>query len=702
MPAKLNSLGGVVLVATIVVVATTSPRAGLATGSASDAAASPPPAPVEAAHKAASGQDALGPDDFALRYYASLNLTNRVNTEITRLQRLFPGFEPPSDLYSAPASDSVDEGPLWDLFAADKLDELRKAIAAREKEIVGWKPSADLLRKLHMKEMRERIKALTRDGHWQDLIEFIKMEDMSGSDQDFDVQWTIAEGFARTKQTNDAVARYMAILTSTKDKQILVATLQKAIGLLRMSDVEKLLAAVPPAGDGSLQYQSIMNDITRERIAAFLHDERADEVPAADVASFEAYAHASREPDQMGLVAWYDYKRRDFRNALEWFKSAIESGGDAMVAHGLAHTLRALDKLREAEEVAFAWRMPLVNNNILFIDLLERDLTRETPPFIEAERLARYGRVTMETASGEGAQALAWYAYNSCQFDVALFWFEHAAAWLPKDATIYGYALTLRRLKKAQSFYELANRYDGLDSKLIELLFPDDYYHPPTPCDMKRAAKLHGPALKTIGYLTPGPAMIPGAAPNYDVRAYSSPITDQKNASQPAVNIEPDDALLQGLLRNLKGKFPVAVMPENPLRARSTPWSGGRAILQPPLGPDPSFRPDPGRGPNPLVARRVPGVGAMPYERYGFSLLPGWNGLETATWPPASRQLAPAGTQWANQESDPAALVNAPSPYSRPNSDNGGGSPPTKPAAAPVAAERSPAAYGQNSQPASR
>ena len=149
-----------------------------------------------------------------------------------------------------------------------------------------------------------------------------------------------------------------------------------------------------------------MIDITRGRMAAYLHDERAEEVPPADAAMFEAYARDSREPNQIGLVAWYDYKRRDFRNALEWFKAAIENGGDAMIAHGLAHTLRALDKMREAEEVAFAWRGPLVNNGILFIDLLERDLTREVPPYIEADRLARYARATMEMSSGEGAQGL--------------------------------------------------------------------------------------------------------------------------------------------------------------------------------------------------------------------------------------------------------------------------------------------------------
>ena len=74
-----------------------------------------------------------------------------------------------------------------------------------------------------------------------------------------------------------------------------------------------------------------------------------------------------------------------------------------MIAHGLAHTLRKLEMKREAEEVAYAWREPLVNNSILFIDLLETDFTKEQPPFIEAERRrTRYAQVTMATESGRG------------------------------------------------------------------------------------------------------------------------------------------------------------------------------------------------------------------------------------------------------------------------------------------------------------
>ena len=122
---------------------------------------------------------------------------------------------------------------------------------------------------------------------------------------------------------------------------------------------------------------------------------------------------------------------------------------------------------------------------------------------------------------------------------------------------------------------------------------------------MKRAAKLHGPDFQDDRLSHSRTGDDSGRGANYDIRAYSSPITEQKNVSRPAAGLEPDNVLLTRVLRNLKGKFPVVVAPENPFRFRSTLWSGGRAILQPPLSLDPSLRPDPGRGPNRCGAPRA-------------------------------------------------------------------------------------------------
>lgn len=644
--------------------------------------------PASASVKEAAASEEVGPDDLALRYFAAHNQSERVEAEIARLQRLYPGYKPPTDLYTAPANGVVDETALWKLYSQDKLDELRTAVAAKQREIPGYRPSADLATKIHRKELRRRITAYWKDGRWQDLVDYVRSENVNMRDSDADLLWTIAEAFARTKQMNDALAIYKSVLTSASEKQIKIATLQKALGSLRLGDVETLLAGLPAQGE---EMTAVALDVTRARIAAYLHDERAEDVSAAEMNAFEAYARGGKDPAQLGLVAWYDYKRRDFHGALEWFKLAIENGGDAMVAHGLAHTLRALQMPREAEEVAYAWREPLVNNAILFVDLLETDLTREIPPYVEPERLARYARVTMETASGEGAQALAWYSYNSCQFDAARSWFERAVAWFPKDATVYGYALTLRRVKKDKEFYELENRYDGLFPKLVEILFPDGRRHPPTPCDSREAAKFHGQAVNMGAYIVPGPANF-AVQPN-DPNALA-PLTQQAAADDttPA-------ALAERALKNLKGKFPAAVDPENPLRVRALPMAGAPKGFAEgyPVASETAFPADPGRGVTPLVARRAPGVGPMPYERYGFNLLPGWNGIDKASWPTAAQQIAPAGTQWANQEADPAKAgglvgVRQILPMRGAYGD----------VARPVAAPSAPRAYGQFVQPMGR
>ncbi len=448
--------------------------------------------------------DGEGPDESALRYYAQLGQMDRVNTEIERLVRLYPGWTPPVDLFNGEPPGDPSEDAYWELFGADRMDELRAAIAARKKEEPAWQPSKDLANKIRRKDLRVRIMDFWKKGRWQDLVDYVKADNYNADDADVEMLWTIAEAFAKTKQTNDAISVYLSILKSSADQPARLATIQKAMANLRMGDVEKLIAAGRYDAQGRSEFAPIMVDIVRARISAYLHDERSEKIPDAELDVFKAYAREEKDPNQPGLVAWYYYKTKSFRDALDWFKIALERGGDAMIAHGLAHSLRELDMRRETEEVAYAWREPLVNNLILFVDILERDLTLEFPPFIEPERLARYAKVTMDVASGEGAQALAWYAYNSCQYDVAMQWFQRAVAWFPKEATVYGYALTLQKTKQTKEFWDLMNRYDGLFGKVLEIVFPDGRYHPPTPCDELANAQLRQQQQAVGGYTVPG------------------------------------------------------------------------------------------------------------------------------------------------------------------------------------------------------
>ncbi|MCX7900201.1 MAG: hypothetical protein N2444_09000, partial [Methylocystis sp.] len=369
--------------------------------------------------------DPPAPDDYALRYYASQRQMARVNSELLRLKRLYPNYEPPRDLYEKPGNGGADEEELWRLFASDKVDEMRAYIAQKQRMTPDWKPSADLSTKLRRKELRLKIAAFFKAEKFLDLVDYIKGEnvDLDELSEDIDVVWTIAEAYARAKQHEEAVATFKRVLTTSKDAHIRRATVQKAMAAMRMADVETLLASVEGGSEVAGDFAPLLIDITRARIAAWLHDERARRPTPEEIEKFEIYARDSRDANQIGLVAWYYFKRRETDRAFEWFKLAIEKDGDATIAHGLAHTLQRLGRAREAEEVAYAWRETLANNFILFLDILGADLMREVPPYIETARLARYAQATMEVASGEGAQALAWYAFSSCQFDVALTWF---------------------------------------------------------------------------------------------------------------------------------------------------------------------------------------------------------------------------------------------------------------------------------------
>jgi tetratricopeptide (TPR) repeat protein len=585
-------------------------------------------------------------DETALREYAGQKRTDRVEMETRRLERLHPDWKPPADLWSARPS-GPDEAPLWDLYEAGELDLLRQAIAQRREQQRDWNPSDDLVEKIKALELRAQILDRAASGKWTEAAQLASDNGLAGGTRDIELLWIVAEAFARTERASEAAVLYKFVLENRADAAERTATILKALGTLSMADAEKLIAMGEAGTGGRNEFDDIRLDITRARISAFLHNDPANAIAASDLAAFEEFAHQSSDPRQAALVAWHAFKRGEFDAARDWFKWSIAHGGDAMSAHGLALTLLKLGLRREAEEVAFAWREPLTNNKILFIDVLETDLTREVLPFIEPARIARYAQVTMKSQSGEGAQGLAWYAYNSCQFEIALEWFKRAVAWFPKEATVYGYALTLQRLNRHREFIEIVNRYDGLFPKVVGLLFRDGFNHPPPPCERQTDSEIAWSR----------------SHPRPDYRSTSASGQDGANRTGSADGSRPiyyDDALVnsRAAYRVARSDFPVPVSPQNPLRF----------AVRAPLPPDRSgrvaqaFRVEGPLQP-PRIARRVPGAGAMPYERFGIALLPAYDGATTVKVHTTYYYYAAAGTTWA--EDSAAAAPDTPAVSAR-------------------------------------
>ncbi|KQO77205.1 hypothetical protein [Methylobacterium sp. Leaf88] len=591
----------------------------LAQGPGGEDASRAPAIVVDPTGSAANGMV----DESALRYYAAQKQTARMKAEAARLKQLYPGWTEPTDLDTLQPS-PPEEAPLWDLFTAGRFDDLYAAIAARRTLDGTWQPSDELARKLRRAGFRSRLKGLAGARRNLDVVALYRADPSALDPSDVESLWIVADALAAEEATPQAYNLYKSVLDTSNDTGARLATIQKAMSNLPMAAAEQLIALGRTDSDGNSEFRRIAIDITRARIVAFLHDEAAHEPTTTDIAVFQAQARKTGDPRETGLLGWYAYKRQQFREALDWFKLAISRGGDAMIAHGLAHSLRAVGMTREAEEVAYAWRDKYVGNSILFIELLERKLTQANPVFIDLDRINRYAKVTLASSSGEGAQALGWYAYNSCQFDAALEWFQHGIAWLPSESTVLGYALALQRLKRTREYLEIVNRYDGLFPKVVDLLFREGPEGPPLACSVAAAppAGARQPAAPAATVVLANTARAPaayGRVPKPDISA--------NGAVRP--------------LPVLRSEFPLSVAAENPFRylpaalARQVPERSAGGVLA-----------EPATGAPPLVARRVPGAGTMPYERYGFALLPGYNGMTQAS----TLTDPPAGTQWQDQQ----------------------------------------------------
>ncbi len=583
-------------------------------------------------------------DESGLRFYAAQGQRERVEIETRRLHALYPMWKVPDDLYAPVADNNPDEQQLWDMFAADKLDELKTTIEARMAAEPGWKPSPDLSSKLKRKMARTQVISMANLRDWPKLADLYKRDPSVADSADVEVLWYLADAVALAKQSGDALAIYKNILSWNNNSAERLATVQRAMSVLRINDVEALIAQGRRTSNGRSEFDVILVDLTRARISSYLADERKEDIPASDLQAFAEYARSVSDANQAGLVSWYYYKHKDFQNALEWFKYALEKGGDAKIAHGLAHSLRELGMKREAEEVAYAWREYDNANMILYVDLLETELTKEIPVYVEPDRLARYGKVTMELASGEGAQALGWYALNTCQYQVALEWFQRAVAWFPKQGTVIGYAVSLKKLEKRREFVEVVNRYDGLFPKVVELIFPSISTKPPPACEAPPLQQMvsNAPVMPyAVANPYAQPAYLQQAVPPLAQMAAASPYERARQTNWASVpsptgapapqNVNPAFAQQQANAGNLQlppakplvspAEFPIPVFAENPLRfvatAQLAPGTAVPAQAFPAAVASAHAR-EPFQGPWQLRARKVFGVEPMPYDRADF------------------------------------------------------------------------------------
>ncbi len=420
-------------------------------------------------------------DESALLYYAKQRDRDRVDAEIARLKRAAPGWTPPTNLFSS--GDGRDEKPLWDLFSAGRFGELRRAIALRQRQEAGWRPSLDLSTKLARAEQAAQVVALGQARDWAKLLDLASAHPDLVACPTIEVPWRVAEAFAALGLTDRATGVDLAILRACGSLRDRVATVQKAAAFLPDAALAKLAEAAGPAGAPISDPTAETTPETMAGTAAGTGAADADEVRAAAariivgralaaradlgaipgglVAALAAATLRSERPEDASTLGWFYFGTGAYESAERWFHLAMaRAPDDAGAVEGEALSLEKLSRPDEARAVSAPWRDRSDGLERVFVRTTLGRIGQGDAPGsasgdahgdapgdpVSAADLASLVATLERTRDAEGAASLGWAAYRQRDAASAVAWFAQAIAWTagaPPDKLVEGYGLSL-------------------------------------------------------------------------------------------------------------------------------------------------------------------------------------------------------------------------------------------------------------------
>ena len=413
-------------------------------------------------------------DESALRYFASQGDTRRVNAEIARLRALYPNWTPPSDLSqlsgaaAAAAPDPLIER-LWNLYREDRIAEVRAAIAERQSSDPNWKAPEELVTALETVEARRRLTNASDTGQWRTVLQVATEAPSLLTCVNVDVLWRVAEAFARTDQPNRIRDVYTYLLQNCANPGERLATLQKALTLLPEQQVATLLQFERKTGESPDDFTSIRDELARRRVERASLDSKVT-ASAEDLAVVERLIQNTNEAGPLLILGWYNYHHGNPARGLELFKTALDRNGGTKAAEGYAMSLRALERLSDAEAFAYEWRERAPENMKIYLDVATALLSQDPPPRLEPPVIARIVPVVTAQRFSDAAQALGWYSYNTEQIRTARDWFRTALTWkADEEASAYGLALTTQRLTDRAGFNAVVAQWRGRSQRIADL-----------------------------------------------------------------------------------------------------------------------------------------------------------------------------------------------------------------------------------------
>jgi len=419
-------------------------------------------------------------DKAALRYFAREGDVERLEAELRRLRALYPNWTPPRDLLD-PQGEDEELQRIYELVGEQRWQEAREAIAERRQRDPGWSPPQRLAVLLENQEARAALREASEAQEHSEVLRIARQNEQILTCQDPDSLWRVADSFAELGQPERAYDAYAYILENCEQSDVRAASLQKAAQNLDPQAVTRLFQLGRVDAEGRSEFAEAQLDIIRGAVAR--GGERGGQpVPPEWLEILAEFARTGQDLDDAMLIGYYLFRQGNPSEAAQWFRFALDNGLGAPAAEGYIVALRATGDREDeflAREVAYLWREQTPELMESYLDAMASALTADEIGErnildVEQDSVDRFVPVVIQQRDANGAQALGWYAFNTCQFIIAEEWFISSANWVPTEAAIYGLALARLRLGDQAGFEEVVEEWGPLYPSVRALTTPQE------------------------------------------------------------------------------------------------------------------------------------------------------------------------------------------------------------------------------------
>jgi hypothetical protein len=188
----------------------------------------------------------------------------------------------------------------------------------------------------------------------------------------------------------------------------------------------------------------------------------------SEIDAVAAQARKAKDQDDQQLLGWYAYAHKDYVQAESWFRMALQAGSNAKAAEGLVLTLRAADKIPEAQKLAVQYAPLGRLNRKLMVEVLSAELDNANATPLSADDLTSLAKAIDDEQSADGAQCFGWHVYKANDLAGAESWFRKSIGWQVNESAVIGAVVTTRRLNQLRDYAELVAKYRDAYPKIAQ------------------------------------------------------------------------------------------------------------------------------------------------------------------------------------------------------------------------------------------